>query len=341
MTYRAKAITQRDGSPLQNSNCLMAAAAVGLDYHTLGGKTSTGKQMRAYSGDLSGGTNTDEIERAWQRGYEEDPVTRDGQPWAKVLEDLAAGRLVMLQVWAATVGSQLCLSGTGQYGHGICVAPEPRTFEGTKQWLVADPWCKPARWKWVDESRLRAGADRWANKISAEGGNRPLSDIPYKELLAIVRYLFSLYTPDNPAHDDEDDDVGGPANGVLFASTKAQQEDTGDMSINTNGSGITSKRRVKLTADAGFYADADLTEKYGTLDAGTVRTLMGPVVGGKAHAILVNTSKPYNDGTDRPTICYVTKDKCGEPYVVEDTAIADRDKAWRAWLNGDGDAPDK
>jgi hypothetical protein len=340
MTYRANPVTQRDGSTLQNSNCLMAAASVGLDYHTLGKKTSTGSKMRQYSGDLTGGTNTDEIERAWKRGYEEDPISRDGQPWSKVIQDLGEGRLVMLQVWAATVGSQLCLSGTGQYGHGISVAPEQRVTNGVKQWLVADPWCKPARWKWVDESRLKAGADRWANKMSAGAGNRPLLDIPPEELQALIKAFMAEWNPANPA--PKDDGASGPANGVLFASTRPQkEEETTDVAINTNGSSLKSKRRTKLTADAGFYADAQLTEKYGELAAGTERILIGPALGTNSMALLVDTTKPYSDGQKRPTIVYVTKDKCGDAYSVDDDTIKERDKAWRAWLNGDGDAPDK
>jgi hypothetical protein len=339
MTYRANPVTQRDGSRLQYSNCLMAAAAVGLDYHTLGSKTSNGAKMRGFSGDTAGGTNTDEIERAWKQGYAEDPLTRDGQPWTKVLSDLDQQRLVMLQVWHATTGGP-CLSGSGNYGHGISVAPEMRVHNGTKQWLVADPWCKPARWVWWDEARLKAGALRWADKVSASGPGIPIRDIAADLLAGLVAALMAKYTPEHPADEDpEPPSVGG--GGVLFASTQMQQEASSDMSINTNGSRITSVRRVRLTADAGFYADADLTEKYGELAEGTERVFMGPVIGGKAHAILVETSRPYSDDTKRPTICYVTKDKCSDPFQVEDDALKARDKEWRDWLNGDGDAPDK
>ena len=316
----------------------MAAAAVGLDYHTFGSKTSTGQKMRAFSGDTAGGTNTDEIERAWKQGYDEDPVTRDGSPWEKVLDDLTAGRLVMLQVWHATTGGP-CLSGSGQYGHGISLAPESRVNDGRKQWLVADPWCKPAKWVWWDESRLKAGALRWADKVSASGPGIPIRDIAPDLLAGLVAALMARYTPEHPAEDDpEPPSVGG--GGVLFASTAVHKEST-DMSINTNGSGITSKRRVDLTADAGFYADADLTEKYGTLSKGTTRIFMGPVVGKNSHAILVDTSKPYSDGQQRPTIVYVTKDKCSEPFTVADDTITLRDKEWRDWLTKDADAPDK
>lgn len=349
MTYRAKPVTQRDGSALQFSNCLMATAAVGLDYHTLGEKTSSGTTMRRLSGDLAGGTNSDEVVRAWKRGYDEDAVMRDGHPWSKVIEDLKEGRLVMLQWWAATVG-EVCISGTGAYGHGVAVAPESREQSGVTQWLVADPWCKPPRWAWVDEDDMRRGAERWARQMGAGGRDfgiePPGPGEEPSQAWVNFTYAFADYYMD-PEHQSDVPPSEGPgaggSQGVLFASTKPHAEEGDDMSINTNGSDIESKRRVKLTADAGFYADAALTKKYGTLSKGSERVFIGPAVGANSHAILVKTSKPYSDGTDRPTICYVTKDKCGEPYTIAEPPIdhTERDKQWRAWLNGDADAPDK
>ena len=57
--YRAEPITQRDGSAQENSNCRLASAATGIDFHTLGAITSTGAKMRSYSGDPEGGTTSD------------------------------------------------------------------------------------------------------------------------------------------------------------------------------------------------------------------------------------------------------------------------------------------
>lgn len=168
MGYRPKPVTQRDGSPLASSNCLMAVAATGLDGHTTGTKTSTGAKMRALSGDQAGGTNSDEIARAWRKGYQEDAVIKDGRPWSEVIQTLEDGHGVMLQVWHATVGGP-CLSGSGQYGHGLYVQPEsrPSPSGGPRQWLVADPWCKPPKWVWVSEQLLRNGAHEWAERFAS------------------------------------------------------------------------------------------------------------------------------------------------------------------------------
>ena len=122
MTYRAAPITQRDGSPLANSNCRMAAVATGIDYHTAGAITSTGAEMRTRQSDQVGGTDSGDAAEAWAT-YGQDLAIRDGRTWADLVVDLDAGRAVQLDVWHATAGGP-CLSGSGAYGHSMAVAPE-------------------------------------------------------------------------------------------------------------------------------------------------------------------------------------------------------------------------
>jgi hypothetical protein len=313
--YRAKPVTQRDGSPLQFSNCLMATAAVGLDFHTLGGKTSTGGKMRAFSGDTAGGTNTDEIERAWYRGYQEDPVTRDGQPWDKVLSDLWAGRLVMLQVWMATVGGA-CMSGSGYYGHGIAVAPESRlASDGSREWLVADPWCKPPKWQWLPQSKLRAGAEKWVTKVES-GATGPfagarIEDMPRRVLQAIIERLLSQWTAEHPAPEEPPDGAAGSV-GVLFASTRSQKEEAQtDVALQVPDS-LHSIYTLTLPKGTPYYGDAGLTDKYSETTREYVLPYVGFVPGGKARAVVLTTGGPYSDGEKKPSIVYVPMDT-GEP----------------------------
>lgn len=352
MTYIPKPVTQRDGSSLANSNCLMAAAAVGLDYETLGKKTSTGAKMRSYSGDSSGGTNSDEIEQAWADGYNENPLTRDGQPFSKVVADLEAGRAVMLQVWHATTG-KVCVSGSGAYGHGMTVLPKQRMNDGQREWYVADPWCNPPKWAWVRESKLKAGAEEWV-KHSASGAIGTYGDrwpdpnsIPLGTLRESARKLMTRYNPGNPSPFLFAGGVAGPKSpGVLFVSTAAHKE--GDVSINTNGSRLWSNRLIDCGEGLNVYSDAALTDMFHEFGADITLPYIGPALGPDSPgvAVLYETAKPYEDGQKRATIVYVNPEHVGDPYtnptpMCPPDPVSERDAQWRAWLDGDAEAPDK
>jgi hypothetical protein len=360
VTYRPKPVTQRDGSKLQNSNCLMATAATGLDYHTLGKKTSTGSKMRQLSGDTSGGTNSDEIARAWKRGYDETASIRDGQPWSAVRDALDNGRLVMLQVWASTVGSPLCC--TTNVGHGISVNPETRVTSGVRQWLVADPWCKPPKWVWVDEARLRKGAEVWADKMGAAGvmfhvpvptPEEPPTEAWHALVYAMYEYLGD---PTHPVEDDPFDGATGPTNGVLFALTKIQKdqptpppEEITDVSVNTSANApVTGDREAKLLKGTDLFDDAGLTQKLGDLSSERWVPIIGSANGQPGRAVIVNTGYPYSDKEARPTLLYVKEADLKDfravtpPTPPDEEVIAKRDAEWRAWLDSkSADAPDK
>src|SRR5262245_4263269 len=113
--YRAKPVTQRDGSSLANSNCRMASIATGIDFQTKGATKSTGAEMRSRQSDQSGGTDSSDAREAWQ-SYNQSLTVRDGATFDNALADLKAGHFVHLDVWAASVRG-VCLSGSGAYGH--------------------------------------------------------------------------------------------------------------------------------------------------------------------------------------------------------------------------------
>lgn len=351
MVYRAEPVTQRDGSSLENSNCRYASIATGIDFDTQGTITSTGKKMRDYSNDPSGGSWAEDGVRAWRNGYEMQLYVDDGEPFDNAIDLLHDGRLVHLEVWSATCGGPCC---TSACGHVMAIAPESRQNNGEWEWLVADPWCKPPKWVWWRQSKLKAGAEEWADRCgfrSAQGGGpRDIRDLHPEARARIVKELMTLWTPDRPlrpADDNYEPSVWLGAQGgapILFTHTGPSNKESYNVAINANGSALASKRRVTLTADAGFYEDAGLTKKYGTLSAGTDRVFIGPALGTNSYAILVHTSKPYDDGTDRDTVVYVTKDKCSDPFTVEtppDDDTAARDAQWREWLDTDSGAPDR
>jgi hypothetical protein len=306
MTYRADAITQRDGSELASSNCRMASAATGIDYHTAGGTTSTGAKMRDHSGDPSGGTTSDDAERAWAH-YGEDLRVMDGHTWDDAVADLKDGRLVHLDIWAATTGGP-CLSGSGAYGHTIAVAPE-RNSEGDK-WLVADPWCSPPKWSHWSASKLKAGAEEWGRRCGRAtaglGYDSDIRYVPRPVLLAVVRMLMTIWTPEDPAPEDLEPGSTGGSQAILYTTTR-KRSGASDVTINATGH-VSSEYVLTTPQDCDWYMDAGLTQLGGTLGKPRDLPYLGLAVGTDARAVLLTTSKPYDDGTDRPSVVYVKRD---------------------------------
>jgi hypothetical protein len=317
MTYRAEPITQRDGSELENSNCLMAAAAMGIDMHTHGRITSTGDAMRDRSGDTSGGTNTDEVVRAW-KAYGEQARDRDGHTWDEALDELWDGRGLMLQVWHATTGGP-CLSGSGAYGHGLAIAAEQRTVsDGSRQWLVSDPWCKPPKWAWWDQSRLKAGAEEWVRHAASGAGGDPDGDprrLPLHVLQRLAAALMARYDPAHPGPEVHLPPLGagGPV-GILYASTDIYVGGS-DVAIQAPSS-LHSDYVLELPEGTPYYGDSELTDKYSELTGDRELPYVGLVVGGKARAVVLSTSGPYEGDEKKPTVVYVPKD-AAEPTAIE------------------------
>lgn len=347
MTYRAKPVTQRDGTELQFSNCRMASGATGIDYDTFGKTTSTGAKMRSRSGDPSGGTTSDDIQRAW-RSYGQTITIRDGKTFDDLIKDLKDGRLVHIDVWHEACGGP-CLSGSGRYGHTMAVAPE-RSADG--KWLVADPWCSPGKWKWWPEAKLRKGAEVWAQRVYGQATNGDARPVPVTPeqwrglaraiIMAAVRVLMDRYDPEHPRTEDDPEpgDTSGPKP-IMFTSTDAHGTGGQDVAIQAPSS-LTSKYICKVPTGTAFYANADLSEKLGEFGSARELRYVGAVVGGKSRAVIVTTSKPYSDGVDRPTVVYV-KEGVTSPVDVgmPPTPSPERDKQWRDWLSKDSDAPDK
>ena len=210
--YRAVPITQRDGSALANSNCRMAAGATVIDFDTLGETTSTGAEMRARQGDQSGGTDSGDLSLAWH-SYGETLRIRDGASWGDAMADLRAGRALVLDLWHAAAGGP-CLSGSGQYGHSVAVAPEFHS-DGERV-LVADPWCSPAKWGWWPIEALEAGAETWGDQVFGRSTGGPIG--------LLVRELMTRWRPGQEARPSDVLDTGG-AGRVLYSTSDAHPEE--------------------------------------------------------------------------------------------------------------------
>ena len=351
MVYRAKPVSQVDGSRLQYENCRMASISTGLDFHTQGKKTSTGAKMRSYSGDPAGGTNSDDAVRSWSRGYSESLVIRDGNTFDQAVRDLEAGHLIHLDVWhAASRGP--CMSGSGYYGHSQAVAPE----RSADKWLVADPMCSPGAWMWWPEESLRRGSEEWAERVRrGTGGNIPRITTDPKLLLLmdeVARNLMSRFYPGNEDPDPEDVGETGGGGSIRYTMTRALTGGGGGgqaMAISAAG-GLKTDYTCKLGEGRDFFADPNLTKRLGEVSKDAtvpyVGNAIGETVAGGSRAVQVVTGTAYADGEARPTIVYVPADACWggpqpvppdgptpvPPAVDADAIKAQRDKQWRDWL---------
>ena len=219
-SYRPGFVTQRDGSSLANSNCRMASIAMGIDFETAGGDTSTGAKMRSYTDDQSGGTDSGDARQSWDRGYDATLIVKDGGTFDQALDYLREYRAVHLDVWHASVGGP-CMSGSGAYGHTMIVLPD-YTSSG---WAVGDPWCTDGFHR-VSESKLRAGAERWGSEVYGRaieepdyptGGPSPTDPRVLLIVSRIVKRLMSEAHPGYPYGKLRHPDTGGGS--ILFTIT--------------------------------------------------------------------------------------------------------------------------
>jgi hypothetical protein len=343
MTYRAVAITQRDGSELASSNCRMAAGATGIDYHTLGSITSSGSAMRSRQSDQSGGTDSSDLAEAW-RSYGQSLGVVSSGTWANAEADLRGGRLVMIDVWHASAGGP-CLSGSGAYGHTMAVAPEA----SGSRWLTSDPWCSPAAWQWWESSRLAAGAEEWGRRVSREAtGGRGWAGLPAEVLAAIVRELMNRWHPDRPAT-GPDAETGGAKGGPILYTRSAvpgSSSSGGDevRFANANGYGLESGLRVNVgEGSPWYYLDG---AKGGTFSADAALPVMGlPDSEAGGYVVMIGTGSPYKDNVPRDTLVMIRtsndtypgpepepEPEPGPPDTDADAIRAERDAEWRDWL---------
>jgi hypothetical protein len=326
---RPKPVTQRDNTELANANCRMASISTGLDFHTVGAKTSTAGKMRGFTSDQSGGTGSDDAKEAWQRGFKQSLVIKDGGSWASVMVALREGRGVNLDVWHEMLTSG-CISGAGRYGHNIYVHPDL----DDKGWLVSDPWCRPAAWKRISEAQLRKAAEEWGRRVRSQTGLRE----PALPLLrAAVKVLMDRFRPGDEMPFGHPTDTGGrPETGgylpIMFTTTNRQPlattggtDDVGP-TFSTQSASI-GKATVK--ADVSIIATSD-GQFHGTT-IGLVRNVCevvtitdGNYKGDKAYLVAI-------PGTDEMGLLLAAAcDYVPNPPAGGDNAA--RDEEWREWL---------
>ena len=132
----------------RNNNCTCASAAMALDYHTVGATKVRPGDIRHHQPDRIDGTDLNDVAIAWKHYGSDLIIKRTG--WSGVKEALAAGRCVLLPGKSARLDGSCSESQAAD--HNILVHPDRN---GTMQ-RVCDPWCRRAKWTWLERSVLRA-----------------------------------------------------------------------------------------------------------------------------------------------------------------------------------------
>jgi hypothetical protein len=250
----------------------MASIATGLDYDTEGKKTSTGAKMRSHQDDQEGGTDSRDARQAWSQGYGENLDIQDGNSWAQLLADLKDYRLVHIDVWHKTVGSQVCVSGSGAYGHTMAVLPDCKD----NQWLVADPWCNPPKWQRVDEAKLRAGAEEWGNRVYGKATSGPGRDWKANpptldELREVARELMTIYHAGGAEDPSEDPGDTGGGQRIMYTATTGHAPGSGGGSVGIKFD----MRQWTATNDIPVYLEASTAQKVTTISKGVTFVSVG------------------------------------------------------------------
>jgi len=157
--YRPKFVPQYNDptTTLDWFNCTMASGAMGLDFDTLGGVRVLGGQLRAVSGDYSGGSGLGSpgLTRAWAH-YGQTLHILTGQGWQSVVDALHQYRGVILQGMYGALPKQYRSpfnSPTFDGPHAMYLNPE-QNVDGDV--LTGDPLNKD--FIWIPQSALRSFA---------------------------------------------------------------------------------------------------------------------------------------------------------------------------------------
>lgn len=174
----------------------MASAATHLDFHTKGAKKATGGQMRSHQDDQQGGTDANDARIAWERGYGEQLIIRDGKYWDKLVADRELGWFVCVDVWYADLPMRVQQSAS--FGHTMGIAPETNR---AGKWLVSDPL--RSDWVWMDPIGIKLAAEEWGRRIlsGASGKTHGPGDtggaVPIRYTTAIEVHMANYTAPAN------------------------------------------------------------------------------------------------------------------------------------------------
>lgn len=148
------------------SGCTMTAGADALAYHAhYGGRelTKWGGDLRHRQGDLSGGTDLQDLRQSWA-AYGEDLNIQSGAGWSKVVELHEQGRAIVIQGIGEVPGA-----GDFDGGHACSIGAETRASDGA--WLFGDPLVTD--WQWIAPAKIKTWAQAWQSSIAFAVSRKP------------------------------------------------------------------------------------------------------------------------------------------------------------------------
>jgi hypothetical protein len=153
-------------------SCGAFSFAVCTDASSLGGCIPTGLEVRALTNEVvpdpgDPGLTIVQLINAVGR-YGMSMQDRSGQPWASVLADLKAGRILSVSTWYAGLRpytSQV----SAAFGHQVSVY---RIDATGKSVLLYDPLTKRKSGRWIPLTTLRAAMEEWGRRTGMPGKTR-------------------------------------------------------------------------------------------------------------------------------------------------------------------------
>jgi hypothetical protein len=134
------------------NNCTMAVGATAADYHSGGRVKVRAGDMRHHQDDQVLGTDLRDLAKAWDF-YGLDLVAMQNG-WDGVIENLKEGRMILLPGKSGLLRG--ACSQSQRTEHMIGLHPRgKRELVGDKIYAY-DPYCKPAKWVYMDRPMVRA-----------------------------------------------------------------------------------------------------------------------------------------------------------------------------------------
>lgn len=272
MTYRPAFVNQFATGPLSSANCTMASAAMALDRHTLGKKTSTGGKMRLCQNDRVGGTDLTDAAIAWWNCYRENLDNPGVTAWTDFVRKVKEGRGAIITGHYGSLSNQYRHQSNFFDNHAMFV----NEVNDAGWMLNFDPITHASQW--IPASELK----RFAGSLSGGNGILGMGKV-YAAFTKITNPQDAPHTPIPPT---------------------LPSSDEVDSMIAEGGLTITSSHIMNLKKGTPLYKSTK-GDKVAAKMSKDSRVPYFGIAGSGWRCVQVKTGSPYKDKVARPTLLYV------------------------------------